>query len=68
MSSIRERSHITRAINMNMEALNMIDEGFQQFFGFDSKFINAMPLEYLLGMLRQGEVLCLCHGCQKAAK
>ena len=39
------------------EALSMIDEGFQQFFGFDSNFVNAMPLEYLLGMLRQGEVL-----------
>ena len=39
------------------EALNVIDGGFQQFFGFDSKFANAMPLEYLISMMKQGGVL-----------
>lgn len=37
------------------EALKLIDDGFQRFFGFDSNFINAVPLSYLISMLtRQG--------------
>lgn len=39
------------------EAFEMLDDGFQRFFGVNSLFINAMPVEYLLSMLTQGEVL-----------
>lgn len=49
------------------EALELIDDGFQQFFGFDSKFVNAMPLEYLLSMLTQAGVLD-ANGCLLMAR
>jgi len=49
------------------EALDIIDDGFQQFFGVNSKFVNAMPLEYLLSMLTQGELLDT-NGCLLMAR
>lgn len=39
------------------EAFEMLDDGFQRFFGVNSTFVNAMPIEYLLSMLTQGEML-----------
>ncbi len=49
------------------EAFEMIDDGFQRFFGVNSLFINAMPIEYLLSMLTQGELLD-ADGCLLMAR
>jgi hypothetical protein len=37
------------------EALEAIDNAFSDLFGWDSNFANAMPEEYLIGMMRNGE-------------